>query len=153
MAVLILKCFKNPLLFNIHPDLPILTANLLLKVFESVTLESLFHFIRVVTDSEGGRVTLPKGLNKKFTKDFRLLTPGFFLLSDLKYVFDEDGQAFDIRYPGECLINRVFLKVDFNGNNRDLEQKISLDDTGLSFFIHKNWNASILLTQRGKSFM
>ena len=86
----------------------------------------VFSFYTQVTDSEGGRVTYPRAFNKKFNKDFRLLTPGFFLLSDLKCVFDEDGQAFDIRYPGECLINRVFLKVDFNGNNRDLEQKISL---------------------------
>ena len=86
----------------------------------------VFSFYTQVTDSEGGRVTRPRAFNKKFNKDFRLLTPGFFLLSDLKYVFDKDGQAFDIRYPGGCLINRVFLKVDFNGKNRDLEEETCL---------------------------
>ena len=36
-----LNVLKIPYYFNIHPDLPILTANLLLKVFKSGTLESL----------------------------------------------------------------------------------------------------------------
>ena len=39
LAALILKCFRIPYYLNMHPDLLILIANLLLKAFESVTLE------------------------------------------------------------------------------------------------------------------